>query len=73
MKRSLVAICVTAGLVVSATTLPCGSAYAGSTAEDINKDADQALQSLLRTNAVAAGIAKQSREFAAAVAAPGAA
>ncbi len=61
MKRSLVAFCVTAGLVASATMVLCESAHAGSTAEDINKDADQALQSLLRTNPVATGIAKQSR------------
>ena len=38
-----------------------GTAKAASTAEQINRDADEALQTLYRTNPVAASIAKQSR------------
>jgi len=38
-----------------------GTAHAASTASDLNRDADQALQTLYRTNPVAASIAKQSR------------
>jgi lipid-binding SYLF domain-containing protein len=36
-------------------------AYAASTAEDLNKDADQALQTLYKTNPVAQSISKKAR------------
>jgi lipid-binding SYLF domain-containing protein len=61
VRTVLMAFCVVATLAVSATTVSYGTAQAASTAEDLNKDADQALQSLYRTNPIAAGIAKQSR------------
>jgi lipid-binding SYLF domain-containing protein len=61
VRTVLMAFCVVAMLAVAATTVSYGIAQAASTAEDLNKDADQALQSLYRTNPVAAGIAKQSR------------
>src|SRR6266849_3818219 len=61
VRAVLMAFCVVAMLAVAATTASYGTAQAASTAADLNKDADQALQSLYRKNPVAAGIAKQSR------------
>ena len=60
MKSPLMAFCVAAALAGSAM-VSYGTAQAASTASDLNRDADQALQTLYRTNPVAAGIAKQSR------------
>jgi len=59
-KTALMAFCVATVLAASAV-VSYGTAQAASTAETLNKDADQALQTLYRTNPVAAGIAKQSR------------
>jgi len=60
MKRHLTAFCVAAALAGSAM-VSYGTAHAASTASDLNRDADQALQTLYRTNPVAEAIAKQSR------------
>jgi lipid-binding SYLF domain-containing protein len=57
MKTPLIAFCIAAALAAASY----GPAQAASTAADLNKDADQALETLYRTNPVAAGIAKQSR------------
>src|SRR5215469_15525462 len=61
MKTVSIALCIAAMLATSATVVPFESAQAASGAEDINRDADQALQALYRTNRIAADIAKQSR------------
>lgn len=58
-KRLLLALALafTAPLLAGASP----PAQAASTAADLDKDADQSLQTLYRTNAVAADIAKQAR------------
>ena len=60
MKTISIAFSVAAVLAVSC--IACEeTAKAASSAEEINKDADEALQNLYRTNSIAASIAKQSR------------
>jgi lipid-binding SYLF domain-containing protein len=54
-------LCLAAVLGASAAITPSRPADAASSAEDLNKDVDQALQTLYRTNPIAAGVAKQSR------------
>src|SRR5580765_6821735 len=61
MKATLAAIGLAAVLSLPVTIGSYCSAQAASTAEHINQDADEALQTLYRTNPVAADIAKQSR------------
>src|SRR5215470_17602633 len=63
MKLS--AFLITAGLVAGAaipmTAVTIDQAVAASTAEDLNRDADHALEMLYRTNPVAASISKQAK------------
>src|SRR5262249_54785529 len=61
MKTVSKALCVAAMLVTSTQVVSSGPAKAASAAEDINKDAEQALQALYRTNRIASEIARQSR------------
>src|SRR4051812_40126379 len=61
IKTTSMAFWMAAALAVSATISSYGIAQAASSAEDLNKDAEQALQTLYRTNPIAAGVAKQSR------------
>ncbi|HYM17169.1 MAG TPA: lipid-binding SYLF domain-containing protein [Micropepsaceae bacterium] len=60
-KKAPIAFFYAALLASSVIVIPAETASAASTAEDLNRDSDQALQTLYRTNPVAAGIAKQSR------------
>ena len=59
------AFLVAAGLALAAaipmTAVTIDHAAAASTAEDLNRDAEQALQTLYRTNPVAASIGKQAK------------
>jgi lipid-binding SYLF domain-containing protein len=61
MKATLAAVALAAALSAPVTMETYGSAQAASTAEDLNKDADEALQRLYKTNPLASDIAKQSR------------
>jgi len=61
VKTNSMAFCVAATLAAFATMNSYGTAQAASTADDLNRDADQALRTLYRTNPIAADIAKQSR------------
>src|SRR5260221_11729700 len=61
VKTSSMAFGVAATLAAFATMSSHGTAQAASTADDLNRDADQALRTLYRTNPIAADIAKQSR------------
>jgi lipid-binding SYLF domain-containing protein len=57
------AIAVALGLavVLPVTVGPPNPAYAASTAEELNRDSDAAVQMLVRTNPIAESIAKQAR------------
>jgi lipid-binding SYLF domain-containing protein len=61
LRTISLSLCLATILGVSGPITPVRTAHAASTADDINKDADQALQGLYRTNPVAAAIAKESR------------
>ena len=61
MKAIVATLGLAAILAVPVMTGTYEIAQAASTAEDLNKDADQALHMLYKTNPVAADIAKQAR------------
>jgi len=61
MKAKLAAAALAAIFSAPVTLATYGNAQAASTAEDLNKDAEQALQRLYKTNPLAGDIAKQSR------------
>jgi lipid-binding SYLF domain-containing protein len=61
IRMRLTAVALATALAVPVAMTSYGRANAASSAEDLNKDAAQALQTLYRTNPVAASIAKQSR------------
>ncbi len=52
---------IAAVVSVSALTSTFNTAYAASTAEELNKDADNALQQLYKTNPVAADLSKHAK------------
>jgi lipid-binding SYLF domain-containing protein len=57
-----ISIAFSVAAVLAVSSIACeGTAKAASTAEQINRDADESLQTLYRTNPIAASIAKQSR------------
>jgi lipid-binding SYLF domain-containing protein len=61
MKATLAAVGLATALSVSVSMGTYGSAQARSTGEDLNKDTDQALEILYKSNPLARDIAKQSR------------
>jgi lipid-binding SYLF domain-containing protein len=61
LKAIVAAFGVLSALIVPGMIGPYGSARAESTAEELNRDSDAAIEMLLRTNPIAATIAKRSR------------
>jgi lipid-binding SYLF domain-containing protein len=61
LKAIIAAFGVLSALIVPGMIGPYGSARAESTAEELNRDSDAAIEMLLRTNPIAATIAKRSR------------
>jgi len=63
MKRRafLIAAGLAAGSAIPMTAVTIDHAMAAATSEDLNRDADHALEMLYRTNAVAASIGKQAK------------
>jgi lipid-binding SYLF domain-containing protein len=61
MKALLVAAGLALGAAIPMSAVTFERAEAAATAEDLNRDADQALQILYRTNPVAQSIGKQAR------------
>jgi lipid-binding SYLF domain-containing protein len=61
ITATLSALSLATALSITVAIGTYGNAQAASTAEDLNKGADEALQKLFKTNPVAADIAKQSR------------
>ena len=59
-RRIFLANGLIAATVIPIPLMACASTIAASTAEDLNKDADQAVQMLYRTNLVAADIGRQA-------------
>jgi lipid-binding SYLF domain-containing protein len=57
----LIASALALGTTIPMSAVTAGRAVAAATAEDLNKDADHALQMLYRTNPVAASIGKQAK------------
>ena len=61
MKNIVCAIGLAAAVLVPATAPPYSAAHAASTAEELNRDAEAAVQMLIKTNPAAAAVARQSR------------
>ena len=60
-KSLLFALRLAAALIVPVAVGVSGAAYAANTMEGLNRDADEALQMLTKSNPTAASIAKQAR------------
>jgi lipid-binding SYLF domain-containing protein len=60
-RQIFLALGLAAASALPISTATFDRAYAASTAEDLNKDADQALQTLYKTNPIAERISKKAR------------
>lgn len=61
MKAFLIAAGLTLGAAIPMTAVTVSPAAAAASAEDLNRDANEALQMLYRTNSAAASIGKQAK------------